>query len=149
MQTGDARQAGRLDTVADHLVRMHRRTELPGGLSPARASTLFTLVEQGPMRLGALAALERLSQPAMTQIVQALVASGLLTRQPDPADGRASLIGITDTGRALSRDRIAARAATTAALIHTLDAETQSAIARALPALERLAAAADAVHPPR
>jgi DNA-binding MarR family transcriptional regulator len=149
MQQRDAVNAGRLGTVADHLVRMHRRTELPGGLSPARASTLFSLAAHGAMRLGALAALERLSQPAMTQIVQALEAEGLLSRQADPADGRVSLIAITDAGRALSRERIAARAATTAALLDTLDADDVAAIARALPALERLATAADAVHPPR
>ncbi|GEK80454.1 MarR family winged helix-turn-helix transcriptional regulator [Agrococcus baldri] len=149
MQQRASVDAGRLSTVADRLVRMHRRTELPGELSPARASTLYSLVEHGPRRLGALAALERISQPAMTQIVQQLEASGLLERQPDPADGRASLIAITDAGRALSRERIAARAVTTAALLDTLDADDAAAIARALPALERLASAADAVHPPR
>lgn len=140
---------GRLGTAIDRIVRMHRRTELPGALSPARASTLYTLVERGPQRLGALAAGERVSQPAMTQIVQALEADGLVERAPDPADGRATRIAITAAGRALSGERIAARAATIAAVLTTLDADDAGAIARALPALERLADAADAVHPPR
>lgn len=142
-------RAARLGTAVDRIVRMHRRTELPGALSSPRASTLYTLVEQGPQRLGALATGERVSQPAMTQIVQAFEAAGLVERQPDPADGRATVIAVTDAGRALSLERRARRAATIAAVIQSLDADDADAIARALPALERLADAADAVHPPR
>lgn len=141
--------AARLAAAVDRLVRMHRRTELPGALSPARASALYTLVERGPQRLGALAEGERVSQPAMTQIVQALEADGLVERAPDPADRRATRIAITAAGRALSAERRALRAGTVAAVLTTLDADDAGAIARALPALERLADAADAVHPPR
>ncbi|MET4098784.1 DNA-binding MarR family transcriptional regulator [Agrococcus sp. UYP10] len=149
MHEASEEQAARLATAVDRIVRMHRRTELPGALSPARASTLFTLVERGPQRLGELATGERVSQPAMSQIVQALEADGLVERRPDPVDGRASSIAITAAGRALSSERRARRAATIAAVITTLDADDAAAIARALPALERLADAADAVHPPR
>ncbi|MGY3127508.1 DNA-binding MarR family transcriptional regulator [Agrococcus sp. UYP33] len=149
MHEASGEQAARLATAVDRIVRMHRRTELPGALSPARASTLFTLVERGPQRLGELATGERVSQPAMSQIVQALEADGLVERRPDPVDGRASSIAITAAGRALSSERRARRAATIAAVITTLDADDAAAIARALPALERLADAADAVHPPR
>lgn len=149
MHSRDRQSAAQLGMIADHLVRMHRRTDLPGGLSPARASALFSLVEHGPMRLGELATLERLSQPATTQLVRAMEVDGLVTRQRDPADARASLIAVTDAGRELSLARLAARASTVAALIDTLDADDVAAIAGALPALERLATAADAVHPPR
>jgi DNA-binding MarR family transcriptional regulator len=52
-----------------------------------------------------------LTRQAITQIVDELVAAGVVTREPDPQDGRAKRIVYTDAGRAqfdASRARIAA-----------------------------------------
>jgi DNA-binding MarR family transcriptional regulator len=42
-----------------------------------------------------------IGQPAMTAPVRRLVRPDLVTRVGDPADGRAALVTLTDSGRAL------------------------------------------------
>ena len=74
-------------------------------LSLTAALALSRLNEEGPIRLTTLAAAEGISQPSMTQLIQRLERQGLATRINDPEDGRAALVNITDTGRALLDDR--------------------------------------------
>jgi DNA-binding MarR family transcriptional regulator len=52
-----------------------------------------------------LAAAASISQPAMTELVQRLERQRLVTRVDDPEDGRAALVTITNTGRALREDQ--------------------------------------------
>ena len=58
------------------------------------------LDELGPTRISELAKADRCSQPTMSNLVQRQEESGWVRREPDPADSRASLISLTDTGRA-------------------------------------------------
>lgn len=67
-------------------------------LSRTAAATLSVLDRSGPQRITVLADHESVTQPAMSGLVQRLEASGLVTRQPDPLDGRATLITITPVG---------------------------------------------------
>lgn len=67
-------------------------------LSRTAAATLSVLDRSGPQRITVLADHESVTQPAMSGLVQRLEASGLVTRQPDPLDGRATLIAITPVG---------------------------------------------------
>jgi DNA-binding MarR family transcriptional regulator len=61
---------------------------------------VLTLLErEGPTRISALAAAAGLSQPAMTGLVGRLHQDGLVNRLNDPHDGRATLVGITPSGR--------------------------------------------------
>ncbi|QGH68989.1 MarR family winged helix-turn-helix transcriptional regulator [Pseudactinotalea sp. HY158] len=71
---------------------------LPEALSPSAYRTLALARDRGPVRLGELAELVRVSQPGMTKIVAALSADGLLTRIADPEDLRARTVSITATG---------------------------------------------------
>ncbi|MEU8139467.1 MarR family winged helix-turn-helix transcriptional regulator [Streptodolium elevatio] len=93
----------------------------------------------GPMRLTELARTEQISQPGITQLVTRLERDGLVERRPDPGDGRAVLVHITEAGRRIGRSRHADRARHLAPLIARLTAEQRRAIADALPALGRLA----------
>jgi DNA-binding MarR family transcriptional regulator len=116
-------------------------------LSASAAFTMNRVYREGPVRLTTLASKEGVSQPSMTQLVQRLERAGLVTRLPDPDDGRVCLVGITEAGQALLDDRKRLRRERLAALMSTLTAEEQSALwlsARvALPLIGRLAANAD------
>lgn len=60
----------------------------------------------GPQRISALAADERVTQPAITLLVNRLEARGWVVRGADPADRRAVLVGLTPAGEeALARLR--------------------------------------------
>jgi DNA-binding MarR family transcriptional regulator len=68
---------------------------------PSFGSVLVPLVEEDGLRMGELAARARLSKQAMTTLVRTVEEAGLVTRVPDPADGRASLVRLTSKGAAL------------------------------------------------
>ena len=67
-------------------------------LSRTAAATLSVLERTGPQRITSLAAHESVSQPAMTGLAQRMESAGLVYRENDPADGRATLIDITPAG---------------------------------------------------
>jgi DNA-binding MarR family transcriptional regulator len=112
----------------------------PAGLSLTAAATLATLERSGPTRLTALAASEGVSQPAMTQLVARLEEGGLVSRDADPADGRAVHVQLTNAGRALVSRRRAIRADRLSGLLARLSPADQEALAAALPAIAALTA---------
>jgi DNA-binding MarR family transcriptional regulator len=116
-------------------------------LSASAAFVLNRVCREGPIRLTTLAAKEAVSQPSMTQLVQRLERLHLVTRLPDPDDGRAALIGITAHGQTLLDERKRVRRARLAALMTTLTTDESCALqvsARvAHPILCRLVANAD------
>ncbi len=59
---------------------------------PAYGSILVPLFEEDGLRLGELARRARLAKQTMTTMVRLLERDGLVTREPDPTDGRASLV---------------------------------------------------------
>jgi len=61
---------------------------------------LFPLAADGPLRQSALAELSHTDPSTISRHVGDLVAEGLVERLPDPADGRASLLAVTEQGRA-------------------------------------------------
>src|SRR5690348_8071984 len=94
------------------------RRQAPTQVSTSTITTLDTLLTDGPLRISDLAEHEALSQPGMTTLVNRLEAAGLAERVADPTDGRATLVRITDGGRAVLATR---RADRTAALLAELD----------------------------
>ena len=61
---------------------------------------LHTVAAEGPMRASALAASVHSDLSTVSRQVAALVSRGLLERRADQLDGRASLLAVTDAGRA-------------------------------------------------
>lgn len=103
-------------------------------------SVLDTLASRdAPMRLTELTRTEQITQPAITQLVTRLERDGLVERRPDPTDGRAVLVYVTEAGRRVRDSRRADRARHLTPLLARLTAEQRAAIAEALPALTRLA----------
>jgi DNA-binding MarR family transcriptional regulator len=70
------------------------------GITPAHANVIPFVPPEG-IQIGELARLAKIRKQSMAQSVELLTASGYVTKQPDPHDGRASLIFLTDKGRAL------------------------------------------------
>ena len=89
-----ARAILRLDVPAD---------ALPAGASMGRTGywLLVRVSEQAPLRLSDLAGSVELDLSTISRQIRDLVASGLITRTPDPADGRAALLSLTDQGGAV------------------------------------------------
>lgn len=59
---------------------------------------LYTLGRGGPRRASALADDLRQTRPTMSKQLARLESAGLIARTPDPADGRASIVTLTDAG---------------------------------------------------
>jgi DNA-binding MarR family transcriptional regulator len=71
---------------------------------------IFGAIGMGGVRLTTLAARAQLSLSATSELVNDLQELGYLERQPDPRDGRAKLICLTDRGRGVmahAGDRVA------------------------------------------
>ena len=86
------------------------------------------LATDGPTTLGGLARRERVTPPAMTRLVQALEAEGLVERLPSATDGRQVGVRITAAGERLLEQRGQARAASKFASTGTLPAELVAAL---------------------
>ena len=80
--------ADRLHSAAIHLLRRVRKEDDASGLTAPRLSALSVLVFGGPKTIGELAAAEQVRPPTMSVIVADLARAGLVTREPDPDDGR-------------------------------------------------------------
>jgi DNA-binding MarR family transcriptional regulator len=125
----------------ERMVGLLRALSQPDQLSMTAASTLATLDREGPSRLTALAARQGVTQPAMTQLIARLQESGLVCREPDPADGRVVQVSITAEGRALIARRRERRAERLTVLLGQLSPDNRAALAAALPAMDALASA--------
>lgn len=127
-------------TAIESFNRFYIRLPVLEKLPFTTLSVLDTLAFNGsPMRLTELTRTEQVSQPGITQLVTRLEREGLVERRPDPSDGRAVLVHITEAGRQIGRSRHDDRTRHLAPLIARLTPEQRQAITDALPALTRLA----------
>jgi DNA-binding MarR family transcriptional regulator len=130
--------AARLRVAVLRLSRRLRKHDL-AGLTPSQLSTLSSVDKCGPMRLGDLAAAERIAPSTLTRLVNVLEDRGYLLRQAAPDDARAFLVTMTDSGREVL-ERIREEATSLLAdILTTLPPDQLAALAAALPALEHLA----------
>lgn len=117
--------------------RINRRIRAVGeGLSQAQLSALSSTVRHGPLRPGDLARIESVAAPSATRVVAELESRRLVERQPDPADGRSSLVSATEAGRAAILSARAERAKRISVLLAGLDDDELATVAAALDALE-------------
>jgi DNA-binding MarR family transcriptional regulator len=66
---------------------------------PAYGSILIPLFEEDGLRMGQLAERARLSKQTMTTLMRLMEREGLVRREPDPRDGRATLVWLTERSR--------------------------------------------------
>ncbi len=73
----------------------------PLGIHPGHKLLLLELERAGPRTQAQLAAASGYEPPTITLSVRQLEAAGLVARHPSPIDGRATIVALTDQGRAL------------------------------------------------
>lgn len=112
----------------------------PRDLTITSAATLATLDRTGPRRITDLAAIEGVTQPAMTVLVRVMEESGLVERRGDPSDRRVTMVWLTEAGASYVRARRRAGVEAFARLIDQLSDDEVEALTAALPALQHLAA---------
>jgi DNA-binding MarR family transcriptional regulator len=105
---------------------------LARGTSLTSRNVLAALATEGPSRLTALATATGVAQPAMTQLVGRMDREGLVVRLIDPEDGRATLVAITDAGRALRAEQHQSAHERMAELLDRLSADDQATLALAM-----------------
>lgn len=92
------------DAALELVVSLHRllrslgRAARDRTLQPTQLIVLVQLIEQGPSRIGVVADSVPCSQPTATAAAACLESAGLVRREPDPTDGRATRIAITEAG---------------------------------------------------
>ena len=85
--------------LRETLGRIVRRLRAEPGLPPvAQLAVLGRLDREGPASTSDLAAAERMRPQSMAQTVHDLEAAGLVSRRPDPGDGRRALVDLTPAG---------------------------------------------------
>jgi DNA-binding MarR family transcriptional regulator len=103
-------------------------------------SVLLPLFEEDGLRIGEVAARARLSKQTMTTMVRLAERDGLVERRPDPGDGRATRVHLTNRGQRFKpvAERVLAELDEMAH--ETLGDRGVSNTARALAALSQLGA---------
>lgn len=103
---------GTVTALSEQVLRLHRAfNTMRQQLTPSTASSgdgvewaayglLFQLVNDGSRRSSTLAEAACVDPSTVSRQVAQLVKAGLVERQSDPEDGRASLLVATDRGRA-------------------------------------------------
>lgn len=74
------------------------------GLTGARAHVLWELQRHGPLTQRQLATALEVTPRNVTGLVDALVDTGFVTREPHPSDRRATLVTFTDHGAAAAAE---------------------------------------------
>ena len=109
-----------------------------GGLSPTLNAALATISNHGPLTPSELADRERVRRPTATRIIAGLVEAGLVTRTPDPSDGRGFLVAPTADGTALLKRLRGRKNVFLAKRMRDLDPEDVATLERASEILERM-----------
>ncbi len=119
--------------------RLRDQIRLGTDLTWSQMSVLGLLERDGPATVTALARAEGVRPQSMGATVSVLEAAGLVVGAPDPADGRQTILSLTDACRALIRATRAAREDWLLRAIQThLSPAEQEELADAVQLLKRL-----------
>ena len=121
------------------LGQLMRRLRAEHRFPLSHGAVLGRLDRQGPLSTVELASAERVRPQSMGQTLAELETQGLVSRRPDEADGRRTLLELTDAGRqTLAEDRQRREGWLTQAIEQEFSAEEQEVLAQAIPLLARL-----------
>jgi DNA-binding MarR family transcriptional regulator len=120
--------------------RVLRRLRAEPGPPIGQLAVLSRLDREGPASISDLAAADRMRPQSMAQTVRDLEDAGLVSRRPDPADGRRHFVELTDAGlQTLLATRARREDWLTQALDRELDADQRELLRRAVALLNRVA----------
>ncbi len=120
--------------------RLVRRLRDEPGPSVGRMTVLSRLDRSGPASISDLAAAERMRPQSMAQTVSDLERAGLVSRRPDPDDGRRAFVELTSAGLDLLRTTRARRETwLTEALERELGPRERELLREAVALLDRIA----------
>lgn len=85
--------------VAAHALTRVAALETRSETPSAQWRTLTILRDRGPLRVGELAHLSRVTQPGMTRLVGQMAELGLIERSTDASDSRVTVVSVTPLGR--------------------------------------------------
>jgi DNA-binding MarR family transcriptional regulator len=126
--------------LRDAVGQLVRRLRAQHRFPLAQGTVLGRLDRQGAMGVSDLAAAERVRPQSMAQTVADLEAAGMVTRRPDPDDGRRALVELTHEGRAtLEADRRDREGWMARIIAEDFDADDRLTLQRAVELLRRLA----------
>ena len=121
------------------LGQLMRRLRVEHRFPLSHGAVLGRLDRQGPLSTVELASAERVRPQSMGQTLAELETQGLVSRRPDEADGRRTLLELTDAGRqTLAEDRQRREGWLTQAIEQEFSVEEQEVLAQAIPLLARL-----------
>ena len=109
-------------------------------VSVTQCHALETLVEHGPLRLGELTERLWLDKSTTSRVVGTLVKKGYVQQQPDAADGRATTLSATASGRRLCGRITADLTTQQEQLLADFDPDVRTGV---IDVIRRLARAAD------
>lgn len=135
----DPAEVARLRLAIARLNRQMVQASSGQDLTFAQLSALARIQQYGPLRLGELAARERVAASSMTRTIAPLHAAELIGKAPDPQDGRSFLIGITAEGARVIDEIRRRRSQELASRLDRLAPGQVEALLAALPVLETLA----------
>ncbi|QIG45921.1 MarR family transcriptional regulator [Nocardioides anomalus] len=102
-------------------------------VTPSQVRAIRVITQHdGGVRASELAQQLRIAPRSATEVVDALEEKGLVARDPDPADRRATLVSLTDRGRALSEDVRRARGVESERMFERLTRTERADLARIL-----------------
>ncbi len=133
--------AQELRGLAGKLKRRLREQADVGDLTPSQTAVLLRIEKDGAATTSGLARAESMRPQSMGAVIAALEAAGLIVGAPDPADGRQTLLSLTDHCRKwLTQGRAARQDWLTRTLEARLSATELDQLSAALPLLQRLVA---------
>lgn len=98
-ETADARElAAQLRLLIGRLNRTLLKKAGVNQLSLSHTTVLIRLEREGPNSVTELARAEGMRPQSMSAIIAELDATGLICGAPDPADGRRTIVSLTDAG---------------------------------------------------
>jgi DNA-binding MarR family transcriptional regulator len=140
--------AGLADSIARlrrALRRAARVADPANQLAVAQLELLSALADQPGARPGQLARLLHLRPNTVTTLVNALTTQGMISRTGAEDDRRAVALQVTDQGHRVVRDWQATNSTVLQVALSTLTGPQRTALGRAVPALDALAMAVDAL----
>ena len=134
---GDESLADMFWAVTRQLREASQETLAPWDITPAQLRALRVLGKHGLIRLSRLSDQLHIAPRSATEVADALESRGLIERQPDPTDRRATLVQLTGHGRDVLAGIRAARGSAADRLFGQLSPADQADLARILGQLRK------------